>query len=225
MKAIKKSVGIILALLMVMSVVAGLSVSAAEIDNAEVGASYNLWLGSTQVTDANKDDILNDGGKAKFYPSTNTLLLNNPYIRGFYNNYCTIYASGINLMISGSYQMSSEGPYLEAGIHVENGTLFLNGDFAFYGSYWGIKVVNGDLSIERGTLKAQESNMGALYLDTDEQRFFHTPYFGILCEGGQLLIKDDVECVDLYSAEMYSDDQWGATVGADNIVIADSLSI
>ena len=41
---------------------------------------YDLWLGATRVTSANRDDILNDGGKAQFDPDTCTLTLNDPEI-------------------------------------------------------------------------------------------------------------------------------------------------
>ena len=35
---------------------------------------YPLWVAGVQVTSANKDDILGDGGKAKYDPDTKTLL-------------------------------------------------------------------------------------------------------------------------------------------------------
>ena len=34
--------------------------------------NYLVWVGNTQVTSANKDDILGDGGKAKYDPATKT---------------------------------------------------------------------------------------------------------------------------------------------------------
>ena len=44
--------------------------------------TYPVWVGDTQVTESIKDDILGDGGKAKFDPETQTLTLNNPTISG-----------------------------------------------------------------------------------------------------------------------------------------------
>ena len=41
-------------------------------------ASYPLWVEGVRVTSSNMDDILGDGGKAKYDPDTNTLTLNNP---------------------------------------------------------------------------------------------------------------------------------------------------
>ena len=77
----KKVLSILLSALLMLSVMP-LTTFAAETDSDSVGASYDLWLGETQVTDANKNDILRDGGKAKFDPATNTLTLNEPTIPG-----------------------------------------------------------------------------------------------------------------------------------------------
>ena len=128
---------LILSLLMVLSLFTGLSVGAAENDLSAAGAEYDLWLGSTQVTDNNKDDILGDGGKAKFDPSTNTLTLNNPTITGshsvwtVYNNPAKIAAS-IPLTIKGSYHMTSYDSH--HGVAIKNwNTLTLDGDFTIYG--------------------------------------------------------------------------------------------
>ena len=77
----KKILSILLAALLMLSVMP-VTVFAAETDSDSVGASYDLWLGETQVTDDNKHDILGDGGKAKFDPATNTLTLNEPTIPG-----------------------------------------------------------------------------------------------------------------------------------------------
>ena len=104
---------LILSLLMVLSLFTGLSVGAAENDLSAAGAEYDLWLGSTPVADNNKDDILGDGGKAKFDPSTNTLTLNNP-------------------TITGSYHMTSYDSH--HGVAIKNwNTLTLDGDFTIYG--------------------------------------------------------------------------------------------
>ena len=45
----KHTLSLFLSLLMVFSVFSCLNISAAENGNAEVGANYNLWLGSTRV--------------------------------------------------------------------------------------------------------------------------------------------------------------------------------
>ena len=73
-------------------------------------SGYNLWLGKTQVTEANKDAILTDNPtSAKFDPTTNTLTLSNA---GFFElvgalrtvngkaEYVGIYADMPNLIIN-----------------------------------------------------------------------------------------------------------------------------
>ena len=40
-------------------------------------AAYNVWVQGVQITDSNKDDVLDDGGTVKFAPETATLTLNN----------------------------------------------------------------------------------------------------------------------------------------------------
>ena len=99
----KRTLSLFLSLLMVFSLFSGLNITAgaAETDLAEVGAGYGLWVGSTQVTDANKNDILSDGGKAKFGPSTHTLTLSNPTISGVHNN-SKIFCSDFDLTLKGS---------------------------------------------------------------------------------------------------------------------------
>lgn len=88
---------------------------------AESGAVYyNLWVGATHVSSENKDNILNDGGKAKFNPATNTLTLNDPsifgvYYDGAYNN--VIFAQNMDLTVKGTFHMSSYDA--ECGIKVK----------------------------------------------------------------------------------------------------------
>lgn len=45
---------------------------------ADTPTTYQIWIGSTQVTSANKDDILSDGGSVKFDPSIHLLTFDNP---------------------------------------------------------------------------------------------------------------------------------------------------
>ena len=97
---------------------------------------YPVWVSGTQVTSANKDDILGDGGKARFDPSTNTLTLNNPTISGMHEQ-AMIYALGIDLMVEGKATLN----YPEAATAfnarddgINGGCLTLNGDFSISGS-------------------------------------------------------------------------------------------
>ena len=45
---------------------------------ADTPTTYQIWIGSTQVTSENKDDILSDGGSVKFDPSIHLLTFDNP---------------------------------------------------------------------------------------------------------------------------------------------------
>ena len=61
--------------------------------------TYPVWVGGTQVTSANKGDILGDGGKAKYEPATNTLTLDNPAITTTHEN-AVIYSESIDLTVT-----------------------------------------------------------------------------------------------------------------------------
>lgn len=68
-----KRVLLIICLIMIMSVFAVVPADAVEseagtdCDFAATGRSYQLWLTTTQATDANENDTLNDGSKTNFY--------------------------------------------------------------------------------------------------------------------------------------------------------------
>ncbi len=79
---------------------------------ADQDASYPVWVGATQVTDANKDDILADGGSAKFDPESSTLTLDNPQITDFYEdnfNACIYSELDEPLTIEGTVELTGAG--------------------------------------------------------------------------------------------------------------------
>ena len=146
---------------------------------------YPVWVSGTQVTSANKEDILGDGGKARFDPSTKTLTLNNPVISGMHEQ-AMIYALGIDLTAEGKATLN----YAEAATAFNvvadggnGGTLTLNGDFSISGSGlmsavwadscitvkggsvtcagggWGFNT-NGDIKIEAGTVEISSGFTG-----------------------------------------------------------------
>ena len=89
---------------------------------------YDLWVGSTHVSDTNQNDILGDG-KASFNATTNTLTLqDNPTIAGTTNDR-KIYSKLPSLTITGSYHMTEAET--KNGIYSEGGPLTLDGDFTF----------------------------------------------------------------------------------------------
>ena len=95
-------------------------------EDGETGG-YGLWVGRTEVTDENKNDILNDGGKAKYDPYFGILTLDNP----------------------------SLDTGLESAIYSKNRSLIIEGSVNAIGSGYGIRVENGRLTINRGTVYAE----------------------------------------------------------------------
>ena len=147
---------------------------------SDPSAEYGLWLGSTQVTGSNFYDILNDGGKAKFDPSTNTLTLNNPTITGEYN-YSTIFCSGFDLTVKGIYSMSAAQS--DAGINVIDHNLTLDGYFAFHAWSEAVKA-SYDITVSGGTLVAKLED-GSSWQNG-----------AIISDLGNLIFGDDVDCVE-----------------------------
>ena len=129
-------------------------------------------MGDTQVTDDNKDNILNqvdanNQPTAKFNLGTDgeyILTLNNPTINGSSSQ--VIYANGIDakifcrngLKIKGSYHMS-ENEQVAYGLYtiIE---LWFDGDFTFYGSSCGVYVEEMDVYMLSGSLKAIGGDYG-----------------------------------------------------------------
>ena len=147
----RKILSLLLAAVLLISALP-ITVSAAEVDDAaEVGASYGLWIGSTQVTDANKNDILGDGGKAKFDPSTDTLTLNNPTITGEHNE-STIFCNGFDLTVKGSYTMTAAQS--DNALTVFDYGLTLDGNFTFLAWCYAVEVSN-DINVNGGRVIAK----------------------------------------------------------------------
>lgn len=185
-----------------------------DVDPALLVVPYGLWLGDTQVTSANQDNILNqvDGNDvptATYDPATKRLTLNNPTISGTHGN-AKIYSSIIGLDLYGSYHMSAPEAYYgfleDADSYDYDVDLYntcLNGDFTFYGSKTGLKA-NGHaiLTILGGRLKAVGTNEYGLGCEDDliaDQVRFHLElqggiralennYFHLDCSDFQQLI-------------------------------------
>ncbi len=81
---------------------------------------YDLWVGATQVTSENKNDILEDGGSAKYAPATKTLMLNSPTITEMTEG-ALICAKGIDLTVSvvGDTVLTSDSDDCVVGIGVQ----------------------------------------------------------------------------------------------------------
>ena len=160
----------------------------AEPDLAETGASYQLWLGSTQVTDANKNDILGDGGKAKFDPSTNTLTLNNPTISGEYH-YSKIFCSGFDLTLKGSYTMTSAQS--DNALTVFDHDLTLEGNFIFLAWCYAIEA-SCDININSGIVIAKLK-------DGDSE-----PCQALCSDAGSITFGDNLEYFEAFGTDLWN---------------------
>ena len=125
----------------------------------------------------NKDDILNDGGKAQYDPETKTLTLDNPEINSVhefvkYNTLdeqhtATIYAQLGELTIKGGYQMTAAAA--DYGVMAEISDLILDGDFTFKGTQSAVSAT----CLRLGNNKKITAPTGAVF-DSQEK--------GALCE-------------------------------------------
>ncbi|MBQ5399312.1 MAG: InlB B-repeat-containing protein [Ruminococcus sp.] len=128
---------------------------------------YDLWVGSTQVTSDNKDDILGDGGKAKFDPETGTLTLDDPTIEGSHefstssSRYSsTIVSERMDLTIKGRYVMTEAKT--EYGIAIRDAALTLDGDFVFLGNMTGVRT-DKSMTVRSGSLRTVGKSVFGIY--------------------------------------------------------------
>ena len=144
--------------------VSDLADTGSDADLADIGSvtKYKLWVGGAQVTTDTMYDILEDGGRARFDPATNTLTLNNPNIKGFSSigkegeqRYAKIYSVNMDLTIRGRYYMPSDEEIKpHYGIYCNQGKLTLNGDFLFRGMQAAVCISGAGLTISGGSLEA-----------------------------------------------------------------------
>ena len=160
MKNLKKTLSVLLSLMLVLGAVAvgGMSASAAE--------EYNLWVGGVRVTDDNKDDVLGDG-TVSYNPVSSTLTLNNATITGEYVDF-KIYSgvSNLTIVLIGNNVIPDGSDY---GVFTYDGgnlTITGNGTLDFSGNAYSI-YSSGTLTIENASVVATSNNypinsMGAL---------------------------------------------------------------
>ena len=140
--------------------------AAAAEPNTPLPDYFPLWVGDTRVSTVNMADILGDGGKAQFNPSTGTLTLNNPTITGSYH-YSKIYVgAGLNITVEGKCNINEADAWFGIGLDDDahysingeyqdvNPSLTLSGDFTFRGSTRGISGERNDVTVRSGTLTA-----------------------------------------------------------------------
>ncbi len=147
---------------------------------------YGLWVGGVEVTEENKDDILNDGGKAKYDPDTGTLSFDDPSFASDLGS--AIAAADLDLIIKGKVKAIGT----TFGIYVENGTLTIaEGDVYAKGE---IASYSNDLTVSGGKLTAvnvpgSQQNKVAVFAEN-----------GITVSGGNLdVTAGGARCSGLYS--------------------------
>lgn len=128
---------------------------------------YNVWVGSTQVTNYNNDDVLGDG-KVSFKPAADgglaTLTLNNfsSAVDSAYKD-CGIYIGdgvpNLEIYLKGDNDVRGSGLY-GRGVYSESGNLTFTGDGTLnaYGQNAGIYASGGNVSVRGATLKASSGN-------------------------------------------------------------------
>lgn len=153
---------------------------------AEYGDTYQLWVGGVQVTDANMNDVLDDG-KVSFDPETCVLNFDGVTMLPGINSRerSMIFANRMNLTVTGSGDLTS-GQMFSNGIYVNLGSLTLNGDFSVTGSQGNAFYASKDIIVTGGSITAQAKSYGIfagrrLYLydgitqvcaDAEQQRTF-----------------------------------------------------
>ncbi len=170
MRKMKKSFFKYISLMLVLALVLGLTVSFGCLKPQSVSAeqdsvtTYDIWLGSTQVTSANANDILGDG-KAIYDADNYELILDEPMIEGMHSDGTRTYKIYIGQIaacptISGSYHMTSAEA--DCGIGSDGG-FWLKGDFSFIGTSYGL-YSNSWIRCRKGNLYLEGGIYGA-YLD------------------------------------------------------------
>ena len=175
------------------------------VSEIEKPIEYNVWVGATRVTSQNKDDILNDGGKAKFDPATNTLTLDEPDIKDNYDNetdseYYKIRSEEVDLTVKGSYHMTHNGGTTHA-IRADKASLTLAGDFTLIGDRSAVAATK-DVTVVSGKLTASSAMSTAL------------------SSGKKIILGDNVEYIELTSPASVCGGDEGVEL-SDNLYVAE----
>ena len=125
------------------------------VDTDLITASANyLWLGDTQVTAENRNDILGDG-TARFLPESGTLVLDGAAVAGAHEEYYQIYAIGTDLTIKGTAELNDH----YGGICVLDGYLTIDADINAAGPFEAIYADDG-IHIKGGAVTTYSGSSG-----------------------------------------------------------------
>ena len=102
--------------------------------------NYNLWVGNTQVTSANKDNVLGDN-KVSFNPETNTLSFDNATI----NTYSSIESEKNYDKLNAAIRSKLDTLIISGNVNlpVETYSIYATDDII---TSWGNLVVNGNIN-------------------------------------------------------------------------------
>ena len=162
----KREISRLLTILVVLLLGLGVSIAKASAVEPDGDGNYPLWVGDTQVSETNKNNVLGDTGTPTvvYNPETNTLTLNNPTITGMKEEYVT--ESLIKFQV---YYLDSEsddlftieGTGTIGGIYCSD-NLVLNGNFTVTNERLPIYCWN-HVGISGGTIKISSDNkMGGI---------------------------------------------------------------
>ncbi len=123
-------------------------------------ATYELWVKGTQVTDANKDNVLGDG-KVSYNSTTNTLTLYSVTITTASEECIKSYIDNLTIVFSGTNKLTNTGTYsLLYSDTYGSLTLTGSGSVSMIGKY-GLSHHGTVLKIEGGLQLTVETSVGS----------------------------------------------------------------
>ncbi len=120
--------------------------------------AYPIWVGSVRVTESNKDDILGDGGKAKFYPEYNSLYFENPTISDTDPIYTAKVVVDQDILIEGNLKTTG-GQFGIVAINDHTITIKANLDIS---GVTADGIAAGKVTVIKGTVKVAGGDNGIL---------------------------------------------------------------
>ena len=162
--------------------------------DAVTGTAYPLWLGNVQVTDANKDDILDDD-TASFDPDSYTLTLKGAALTALYSEGETpalIYWGAIpRLTVTGTGSLNTAAAG-SAGIYTQGALLISSAELIVRGGSYGVRS-GGFCRVADSTLTAAGA-VAAVYAGggIELEGASLTEPAGGKIEGSTILDEDDV---------------------------------
>ena len=142
---------------------------------------YDLWVGGTQVTSDNQDDVLGDG-KVTYNPTTQTLDFDDVTINDYHiqwdNDKVGIFSQGIDLTITGKVNVPGTDLWNAIGVYNKSGETInctINADITLTRELY----VQGNLTIAGGSI-TKSTNGSSLSVN------------------GTLTMKSDITKIDVY---------------------------